>query len=129
MIADRPIHAHSDEARQQTLTGQWHCYYAEERHRSLRPHCQGFAVVAYGTIQLCEDCERRRSAVGKGTTPRRLPGAELARLTQAAQAAAEAERQLAEAAHQARAAGASWAHIGDALGLSRQAAQQRWGRP
>jgi hypothetical protein len=27
----------------------------------------------------------------------------------------------------ARAAGASWSHIGDAVGVSRQAAQQRWG--
>ena len=58
-----------------------------------------------------------------------MPGAELARLIDAARAAADANHRLAEAARAARHAGATWTQIGDALGLTRQAAQQRWGRP
>jgi hypothetical protein len=114
--------------RQQSLT-RWRCFYDDPRHRELRPDCQSVAVVAYGTIQLCSTCNKMRSAVGKGTAPRPVPGAELDRLADAAQAAADADRQLATAAHGARTAGATWTQIGDALGLSRQAAQQRWGRP
>jgi hypothetical protein len=68
-----------------------------------------------------------RSAVGKGTVGRPVPGAELAAVIDAAHAAAEAERKLGHNVLAARNAGASWAQIGDALGLTRQAAQQRWG--
>ena len=112
--------------RQQTLTGVLDCYYHEVRHRELRPHCQGVAVVAYGPIRLCATCDAMRSTVGKGIAPRPVPGVELGRLIDAAHAAADAERQLAQAAHAARDDGASWTQIGAALGLTRQAAQQRW---
>ena len=56
--------------------------------------------------------------------PRPLPGAELARLIDAADAANQLDRAACDARH----AGASWAQIGDAVGLTRQAAHQRWGR-
>jgi len=57
-------------------------------------------------------------------TPRAVPGVELGRLIAAAHAAVDADSELARAARQA---GASWTQIGDAVGLTRQAAQQRWG--
>ena len=115
-------------SRQRALTGVLRCYYDDPRHRALRPDCQGVAVVAYGPTPLCASCDLIRSSVGKGTAPRRLPGAELARLIDAARAAADADQHLAEAARAARRAGASWSQIGNALGLTRQAAQQRWGQ-
>jgi hypothetical protein len=112
--------------RQQALTDGLRCYYDDARHRPLRPHCQGVAVVAYGPTRLCASCDALRSSVGKGTVAHTVPGAELARLIYAARAAADAEHELARAAHDARHAGATWTQIGDALGLTRQAAQQRW---
>jgi hypothetical protein len=116
---------HPADPRQQRLTGALRCYYDEPRHRNLRPDCDGVATVAYGPTTLCASCDLRRSTVGKGTTPRPVPGIELARLI----AAAHAESELADAAHIARQAGASWTQIGDAVGLTRQAAQQRWKQP
>jgi len=113
--------------RQPALTGVWRCYYDDDRHRHLRPHCQSIAVVAYGPTRLCAVCDAMRSSVGKGTAPRPLPGAELARLTDAARAVIEADHELTQAALAARTSGASWTQIGDAVGLTRQAAQQRWG--
>ncbi len=116
------------ERRQENLTGGLRCYYDEPRHRALRPHCEGTAVVAYGPTRLCASCDAMRSAVGRTNVARAVPGVELAALIDAACSAADAERQLGHAARAARAAGASWSQIGDALGLTRQAAQQRWGR-
>lgn len=112
--------------RQQSLTGGLRCYYDDARHRHLRPHCQGVAVVAYGPTRLCASCDTMRSSVGKGTVPRPVPAAELGRLIDAAHVAAAAEDQLTRTARAARHAGASWTQIGDALGITRQAAQQRW---
>jgi len=109
------------------LTGALRCYYDDARHRQLRPHCQGVAVVAYGPTRLCATCDAMRSSVGKGTVGRPVPGAELGRLIDAARNAADADNKLDRAARAARHAGASWTQIGDALGLTRQAAQQRWG--
>lgn len=43
--------------------------------------------------------------------------------------AVDAEKQLRRVVEKARAAGATWADIGDALGVSRQAAFKRFGRP
>lgn len=124
MNLDQPAHP-----RQQALTGALRCFYDAPRHGKQRPDCDGVAVVAYGPTTLCASCDLRRSTVGKGMTPRPVPGAELGRLIVAAHAAADANAELARAAHAARHAGASWAQIGDALGLTRQAAQQRWGHP
>jgi hypothetical protein len=47
----------------------------------------------------------------------------------AARAAQEARTRLDDAVAAARAAGASWAGIGEAAGISRQSAHERWGRP
>jgi hypothetical protein len=121
-----PVHANSAEPCQHGLTAQLRCYYDDDRHRQLRPHCQRIAVVAYGPTRLCAVCDAMRSTVGKGTARRPLPGAQLARLIDAAHAVADANRELAEAARAARTGGASWTQIGDAVGLTRQAAQQRW---
>lgn len=121
MNPDRPVHP-----RQQTLTAANRCYYDGAVHRQQRPHCQGVAVVAYGPTLLCATCDLMRSAVGKGTAPRPVPGAELAQLRDAAHTAAQADRLLDDAAHAARHAGASWTQIADAVGVTRQAAQQRW---
>ena len=123
MNADHAVHP-----RQQALTGALRCYYDDARHRPLRPHCEGVAVVAYGPTRLCASCDAMRSSVGKGTAGHPIPGAELARLIDAARTAADANNHLADAARDARQAGATWTQIGDALGLTRQAAQQRWGR-
>ena len=124
--------ANSDRAavdpRKAALTDPLRCYYDDPRHRALRPDCQGVAVVAYGPTRLCASCDLMRSSVGKGTTPRPLPAVELAHLIDVARAAADANDRLAEAAQAARRGGASWTQIGDALGLTRQAAQQRWGQ-
>ncbi len=83
-------------------------------------------MVTYGPTALCAACDDRRSAVGRAHAPRRLPGAELVRLGDATRRLADAAAALDEAASDARRAGASWAQIGDAAGLTRQAAQQRW---
>ena len=120
--ADHPVHP-----RQQVLTGALRCYYADARHRPLRPHCEGVAVVAYGPTRLCASCDAMRSAVGKGTAGHPITGTELARLIDAARTAADANNHLAHATRDARRDGATWTQIGDALGLTRQAAQQRWG--
>jgi hypothetical protein len=114
--------------RQQALTGALRCFYDAPNHRKLRPDCDGVAVVAYGPTTLCASCDLRRSTVGKGMLPRAVPGFELGRLIAAAHAAAHADSELADAAHAGRQAGASWTQIGDAVGLTRQAAQQRWGQ-
>ena len=115
-----------DEDRQRSLTVV-SCYYAQERLRRDHPHCQGVPIVAYGSIILCAECDKRRSTVGKGITPRPIPAAHLARLGQAADGSQHADTVLADAALSARAAGASWTQIGRAVGITRQAAQQRWG--
>ncbi len=113
--------------RQQALTGALACYYHDARHRQLRPHCQGVAVVTYGPTRLCAACNAMRSAVGRSNIARPLPGAELTRLIDAARAVVEADHELTQAARAARSGGASWSQIGDAVGLTRQAAQHRWG--
>jgi hypothetical protein len=84
-------------------------------------------TVAYGNIVLCSSCDKMRSAVGRTQVARRLPSAELAELIAAAAGLAGAQERLGRALAGARSAGASWAQVGDALGISRQAAQQRYG--
>lgn len=114
-------------SRQDALLAGLNCFYATGRGTVERPHCQRVAVVAYGGIVLCAMCDAMRSAVGRTNVARKLPGAELSALVEDARALALAEERVATAARRARAAGASWGQIGDALGISRQAAQQRFG--
>jgi hypothetical protein len=84
-------------------------------------------TVAYGNIVLCSSCDKMRSAVGRTQVASGLPSAELAELMAAAAGLAGAQERLGRALAGARSAGASWAQVGDALGISRQAAQQRYG--
>ena len=51
----------------------------------------------------------------------------LARITQSSEAVADAERNLRQAVAIARNAQRTWAQIGDALGVTRQAAQRKYG--
>ncbi len=113
--------------RQQALTARLRCYYSAPARRAERPHCDGAGAVAYGSIVLCPSCDKMRSAVGRTGTVRKLPGAELAELMAAATELSDAEERVVSALRNARGAGASWAQVGDALGISRQAAQQRFG--
>lgn len=102
------------------------CAYA---HRpELRPDCALLAVVSYGRIALCGECDLRRSAVGKGTAPRRLPDPRaLLEVVLAREARRGAEAALAEAVGSARRKGQPWSALGAVLGTSRQAVQQRFG--
>ena len=110
-------------SRQGTLTG-IHCHHAGDTR--LRPHCEGFATVAYGPIALCDACDAMRSAVGREHAARTLPGVRLDKLTRAIEHLRQAEQQLTEGVSSARQGGASWSQIGDIVGTTRQAAHQRW---
>ncbi len=115
-------------SRQEALLAGLNCYYSTASRGTVeRPHCQRIAVVAFGGIVLCAMCDAMRSAVGRTNVPRKVPGAELSALVEDARALALAERRLDKAARRARAAGASWGQLGDAIGITRQAAQQRFG--
>jgi hypothetical protein len=101
------------------------CYYTDRP--GDRPDCAHLAVRRHGPIALCADCDRRRSAVGKGMAPVRLPGpAVLLELIAARERCARAEEQLRDAVAAARDAGQPWSVIGALLGTTRQAAQQRF---
>lgn len=95
-----------------------------------RPHCQLTAVVRYGEVALCADCDTRRSTLGKASTARPLPPSSpidvLDWLTQAERHLRQTHTELAAAATRARSQGHSWAAIGAALNITKQAAQQRF---
>src|SRR5450759_3015047 len=97
-----------------------------------RPHCQLSAVVRYGPIALCADCDARRSTLGKGITPHRLPPQPpldvLDWIASADAAVHQAHTELAAAVARARARQHSWAVIGAVQHTSRQAVQQRFGQ-
>lgn len=104
------------------------CLYADQP--NSRPHCQLTAVVRYGNAALCPDCDTRRSTLGKGLTPRRLPNPQpvdiLNWIAQADEQTHQAQAELAAAVHRARAQHHSWTAIGATLKITRQAAQQRF---
>ena len=105
------------------------CHYAAEPAR--RPHCALTAAIRIGAIGLCAPCAAARSTLGKGIAAVPLPAGPpvdvLAWVTDAHAAAAQAQRQLAAAVTRARIHGHSWTQIAATLGVSRQAAQQRFG--
>jgi hypothetical protein len=105
------------------------CHYASDPAR--RPHCTLTAEVLLGPTPLCGTCARARSTLGKGTTPRPLPPGPaldiLGWIADADAATRQAQRTLAAAVTRARSQGHSWAQIGDQLGVTRQAAHQRFG--
>jgi hypothetical protein len=113
-------------SRQEALLAGLNCYYSNGRGAVERPHCQRVGVVAFSGIVLCAMCDAMRSAVGRTNVPRKVPGDELSALVEDARALALAEQRLDKAARRARAAGASWGQLGDAMGITRQAAQQRF---
>jgi hypothetical protein len=106
------------------------CHYAAEPAR--RPHCALTARVRFGVIDLCTPCAAARSSIGKGTAAVPLPAGPpvdvLDWVTGAHATAARAQRQLAAAVTRARIQGCSWTQIAGRLGVSRQAAQQRFGQ-
>ena len=104
------------------------CFYADRPQD--RPSCEGLGVIGYGPITLCADCDRRRSAVGKGTAPRRLPDPDtLLCVIAARDACRHAELALRDAVGRARKAGHPWSALGAVLDTTRQAAQQRFDQP
>lgn len=107
------------------------CHYADDPAR--RPGCTLTAVVRYGTVALCAACQTARSSVGKGTAPVALTAAReldvLDWIGTAHEQAAAAERTLAAAVTRARQGGHPWSTIGARLGVSRQAAHQRFAAP
>jgi hypothetical protein len=104
------------------------CFYAGRPQD--RPDCEGLGVVRYGPTTLCADCDRRRSAVGKGMAPVRLPdpGA-LLEVIAARDAWRQAELALRQSVTTARRARHAWSAVGVVLGTTRQAAQQRFDEP
>jgi hypothetical protein len=116
--------------RQRGIDGPVRCHYADDP--AIRPDCSLTATVRYGDLALCPSCRSRRSTVGKGEIARPLPAGPavdvLSWIDQAHRQAAAAEHTLDAAIVRARQAGVSWAQIGDRLGVSRQAAQQRLAR-
>jgi hypothetical protein len=110
-------------ARQQALLDALVCHYADAARLGERPDCRKVAVVTYGSISLCAICKAMKSAGRQ--VPRKMPGAELAELIEGARELVRAELVVDDALRNARLAGASWSQLGDALGVTRQAAQQR----
>lgn len=95
-----------------------------------RPDCEHRAVVAYGRIALCAYCTTRRSTVGKGMVGRTLVQGRSWTALLAVEAAVDrlraAEAELTDAVAEARSKGHSWGELGRSIGVSRQAAQQRF---
>ena len=104
------------------------CHYARDPAR--RPHCTLTAEVALGAVALCGSCAQARSTLGKGTAPAALPPGPavdvLDWVAQACLAAGRASRDLTAAVTRARSRGCTWAQIAARLGVTRQAAAQRY---
>ncbi len=110
-------------------TGGTLCHYAASP--AARPGCQITAAVRRGTVPLCASCDALRSTVGKGQpgTPIPVPAAAsvLDWIGLARTRLADADAEVTAAVTRARKHGHSWAAIADRLGITRQAAQQRFG--
>jgi hypothetical protein len=98
------------------------CCYA-----GARPDCQVLASVRYGPAALCAGCDQRRSTLGKGVPPVRLPDPyALLGIAAARDACQQAAAALRDAVARARRAGHPWSAVAAILGGSRQAARQRF---
>lgn len=117
--------------RQQRVDAPVVCHYAGDP--TARPQCTLTAVVAYSEVTLCSSCQAARSTLGKGHPPLALPTGPaldvLDWVATAHQQATDAERTLAAAVTRARQTGQPWSAIGTRLGVTRQAAQQRFATP
>jgi len=104
------------------------CFYIEDP--TSRPECTLTAVVRYDATVLCATCQPRRSTVGKGTAAVALPPGTAVDVLEwvgaARDQASAAQRTLTASVTRARQAGHSWTAISTRLGITRQAAQQRF---
>jgi hypothetical protein len=104
------------------------CHYAGDP--ALRPHCTLTAEFRLGPVTLCGSCTAARSTLGKGIAPRPLPPGPaidvLDWVTDADASVRRARRDLDAAVTRARTQGRSWTQIAARLGITRQAAQQRF---
>jgi hypothetical protein len=104
------------------------CHHAADP--LTRPDCQLTAAIRYRPIALCPSCDQRRSTLGKGQAGQPLPAIpniDIAHwINQAHQDLHTAEATLRATVTRARTQGLPWSAIGDLLGISRQAAQQRF---
>jgi hypothetical protein len=104
------------------------CHYAGDP--ALRPHCTLTAEIRLGPVALCGSCAAARSTLGKGIIPAALPPGPaidvLDWVADARAAASQARRDLDAAVTRARSQGRSWTQIAARLGVTRQAAQQRF---
>jgi hypothetical protein len=105
------------------------CCHADDP--ALRPHCTLTPVVQFGNLMLCSACNDSRSSIGKSQHAVGLPLSPaldvLAWISTAQHQAVAADRTLNAAVTRARQAGHPWSAIGCRLGVTRQAAQQRFG--
>jgi hypothetical protein len=104
----------------------------------LRPYTDVEVLVAGPAVYVCNDCvDLCRQIIeqhpGKGTTPRVLPWEQadslhdvLGHLPKVAAARTQVEETLWGWVGRARSLGATWAQIGDALGMTRQSAWERF---
>ena len=104
----------------------------------LRPDTDVQVLVAGPAVHVCNDCvdlccQIIEAHPGKGTTPRVLPWEQtdsldvvLAHLPKVAAARMQVEETLYGWVSRARGLGATWAQVGDALGMTRQSAWERF---
>jgi hypothetical protein len=107
------------------------CHYAADPAR--RPGCTLTAEIRLGPVVLCGSCAAARSTLGKGIVPATLPPGPavdvLDWVARSCLAAGQASRDLDAAVTRARSRGCTWTQIAGRLGVTRQAAAQRYGRP
>jgi hypothetical protein len=91
---------------------------------ALNRHTGRAAVWVQNSGRL--QCGARPGSAAEWLT--HVPSPAIAEVSAAAEAARKADADLAAAVRRAHDAGESWAAIGTAAGMSRQAANQRWGK-
>ena len=102
----------------------------------LKPNTEVATLVAGPGVFICDGCVALCAQVIEGkpaSVPQLAPWEQvvsteevLANLPRVAGAGAQVEQNLAGWVHRARSLGATWARIGDALGMTRQSAWERF---
>jgi len=97
-----------------------------DRDHQRPAHQRGLDADTYGTRGCPDDIQERafRPAWRAHVSPR----AALFELGELTDQLRDLEQQIAQNLQLARTAGVSWTQVGRAVGLSKQGAQQRWGR-